>query len=293
MLITQKEMQYVDAWANRIPMPGLEYSRLVMEDMKKCYQKYVEKCQNKEYTFLFSNGEEINFEILSANLCHMLGIDYSNIKSDYFLDYRSSVLKMDTQNFSSFELLETILEHSEKIIELDNDPSYRIKLLNYYKSQIKCNIFNKLSNFENFDFAAINYDPKDGKFAYENQKLLFVPSNEILFPYFMMGIKLSNPEETNIYLRKYIVSTLLAPQNPKEYLDGHEVIIPTQLLISDNYDLKKLNATASEKIKLLTMYKNIVNEFRIPNKLNISADYEAMLNDIANSDKNQKVLKGM
>ena len=46
---------------------------------------------NTSNNFIFSNGEEITFEILSKNLCHMLGIDYSNIKSSYFDKYRKDV----------------------------------------------------------------------------------------------------------------------------------------------------------------------------------------------------------
>ena len=90
------------------------------------------------------------------------------------------------------------------------------------------------------------------------------------------------------YVKKYIVSTLLAPQKTKTFFDGHEVIIPTQLLISDNYDLKKLMASAEDKKKLLTMYKNIINEFNISSKLNISSDYEAMLNYIASLEQGNK-----
>ena len=123
MLITQKELQYIELWATKIPMPGIEYSQSVMNDIKLCYEKYKEKYQNKEYTFIFSNGEEINFEILPANLCHMLGIDYSNIRGEYFNDYRKDILNMESYNFSSFDLLETILEYSDKVVQMDNDSS--------------------------------------------------------------------------------------------------------------------------------------------------------------------------
>ena len=93
----------------------------------------------------------------------------------------------------------------------------------------------------------------------------------------MMGIK-KDTVDCN-----YFVSTLLAPQEQKQYFDNQKVIIPTQILISDNADLKKLQATADEKIKLLTMYKNIIHEYKLPNKINIYGDYEAMLNEISNS----------
>ena len=290
MNITNKELLFIDLWASKIPMPGEEYSLSVMNDIKECYETYKKKYQNKEYTLIFSNGEEINFEILASNLCHMLGIDFKNIKDDYFKDYRLDVLNIDNINFSSFDLLESILEHADKVVEIDNDTNSRYKLINYYKSEIKCNIFKKFTDFDKFDFAAINYNLSDGKYDYENQKLLFLPSNETLFPYFMMGIKVSNPDDEDS-LKKYIVSTLLAPKDPKMYFDGQEVIIPTQLLISDNYKLTKKMASAEDKIKLLTMYKAIINEFDVAYNLNISGDYEALLNYVAIEESKKKVLK--
>ena len=47
-------------------------------------------------------------------------------------------------------------------------------------------------------------------------------------------------------------------------------------------------ASAEDKKKLLTMYKNIINEFNISSKLNISSDYEAMLNYIASLEQGNK-----
>ena len=276
-MITSKELQYVDNWASKIPMPGYDYSIKVLNELKECVNRFNSKYREKEYNINLSNGEEITFQILDKNLCHMLGIDYNNIKGEYFENYRSTVLGTNCQNLSSYELLELILENAEKVAEYDNDRRYKEKAINYYKSGIKSEIFNKLSDFEQFNFGAINYNPGDGKYDYENQKLFFIPSNESVCPYFMMGIK-KDTVDCN-----YFVSTLLAPQEPKQYFDNQEVIIPTQILISDNADLKKLQATADEKIKLLTMYKNIIHEYKLPNKINIYGDYEAMLNEISNS----------
>ena len=104
----------------------------------------------------------------------------------------------------------------------------------------------------------------------------------------MMGIKM--PEDSEV--QKYFVTTLMAPKSDeiRTYFDNQEVIIPTQILISDNNNLKKNIATAEEKIKLLTMYKEIINKYQINNKLNISGDYETMLNVMSSIEK-QKVYK--
>lgn len=289
-MITSKELSYVDLWANRIPMPGIDYSKKVVEQMKSCIDIYNKKYLNKEYSLIFSSGEEINFEILQANLCHMLGIDFNNIRGDYFEDYRKDVLDIYTNSFTSYDLLTSIMEHSDKVVDMDNDQNNKCKVINYYKSQIKCNIFKKLSDFEKFDFAAINYSKDDEKYDYTKQKILFIPSNESLFPYFMMGIKV-DPDNLET-LSKYFVSTLMAPKKEeiKNFFDNQEVIIPTQILVSDNNNLTKNIATAEEKIKLLTMYKEIINEYRIKNMLNISGDYETMLNVMSSIEK-EKIYK--
>ena len=208
----------------------------------------------------------------------MLGIDFNNLRGEYFSNYRLSVLDTSAQNLSSYDLLQLILEHAEQVARYDNDLSHREKAINYYKSGIKSEIFNKLSDFEQFNFGAINYNPGDGKYDYDKQKNLFVPSNEAVCPYFMMGIKKDEDGDNG-----YIVSTLFAPITPKQYFENQEVIIPTQILVSDNDDLKKMQASPSDKIRLLTMYKSIINEYKIPNKINIYGDYEAMLNELSNS----------
>lgn len=278
-MITSKELQYVEVWTNKIPMSGYEYSIRVLNELKNCAEQFNKKYRDKEYNFIFSNGEEIKFQILDKNLCHMLGIDYNNIKGEYFNNYRLNVLVTGCTNLSSYELLELILENVESVAEMDNEKNCKEKVINYYKSGIKCEIFNKLSNFEQFDFGAINYNPGDGKYEYEKQKIFFIPSNESVCPYFMMGIKKDSDESYG-----YIVNTLFAPIDANKYFDNQEVIIPTQILVSDNTDLKKLQASASEKIRLLTMYKSIINQYNILNRINIYGDYESVLNDISNSE---------
>ena len=241
-MITSKELKYVDEWPRNIPMPGVEYSKIVLEEIKKCYESFKEKYKDKEYSMIFSNSEEIDFEIQDKNLCHMLGIDYNNIKGEYFDNYRVNVFNVFTSNFKSIDLLEMILENSDKVAEFDNDPSNKAKVINYYKSAIKCAIFNKLMDFEKFNFGVIN-DNKDSDM--KEQKIFFIPSNEALTPYFMMRIKQDNDNN------KYVVSSLYAPQEPKLFFEGKEVVLPTQILISDNDNLKKVEATAEEKMQLL------------------------------------------
>lgn len=271
-MLTSKELKYVELKSNAIPMPGYDYSLNILKEMKKCYELYNQKYKNKSFNIVFSNSEEIDFEILSKNLCHMLGIDFSNIRSDSYNNYRKEVFGDSTSNFNSYDLLELILDNMERVAEVDNDPNCLDKAINYYKSSIKCEIFQKLSDFDKFNFGAIN----NSNIVDSDKKFLFIPSNLGSTPYFMMGIvqgKNDNDEDI------YAVSTLLAPQNPKTFFENKEVIIPTQILVSDNSELTKIEATAEEKIQLLTMYQNIINKYNIPNMINIYGDYENMLNE--------------
>ncbi|MBE6160627.1 MAG: hypothetical protein E7158_00195 [Firmicutes bacterium] len=274
-MISRKELQYVDVWANRTPMPGYDHSILVLEEIKSAVELYNEVYKEKEFTITLSNSEEITFEILSKNLCHMLGIDHKNIINEYFKDYRQEVFGSD-EALSSFELLQAIVENMEKVAQLDNDENNKAKAINYYKSAVKCAIFNSFSDFGKFNFATINYNGIYEERDYTNFKYLFVPSNELLAPYFMMGI--DKDESTD----SHYVTTLMAPTNPKDYFNKQEVLIPTQIFISTADSLTKLVATPEEKIQLLTMYSNIVNKYGIENRINIYGDYAAMLNDLTN-----------
>lgn len=278
-MITKRELQYVELWATKVPTPGYDYSMDILNKIEQCYNLYKSKYKDKEYSISFSNGEEIDLEIQAKNLCHMMGIDYKNIMCDYFNDYRLKVFNTDTR-LTSYELLESVLENKEKVAIEDNDPNNRAKALNYYKCAVKCGIFQKFSDFEKFNFGAINYyGDKDRDYC--NSKLLFVPSNESLFPYFFMGIQ----KDDLGFKQKFFVNTLLAPEDSKSFFENQEAMLPTQIIVSNNEDLKKITATAEEKLQMLTMYKNILNMYKIANHLNIFADYESTLNDIYNHKK--------
>ena len=275
-MISSKELKYVGNFAIQIPMPGEEYSKQVMERIKKCVELYEKKLKRKEYTIMFSNNEEISLEIQEIGLCHMLGIDYKAIKSDLYKKYRKQVLNMNTTNFDSYDVLNAILENSDKVVELDNDKQNEYKILNYYKSQIKTEIFEKI-DLERINFGAININ--------ESEKTIYFESNEPLCPYFTIGI--IAPELKTDIPQRYIIRTLQAPTKIKEMFEDKETTIPTQVLTSDENSLKRIIASPEEKIRLLKMYKNIIKTYNIPYKLNTNGDYETILN-ILNSYNNGK-----
>ena len=179
------------------------------------------------------------FEIYEYNLSHLLGINFKNIITyDGYNDALTEVLGLDkTQKISSYELLLSILNNYEEVARYDEQARY--KILNYYKSMIKCSIFEKITAFQQFNFGKL-LQP-------DNSILLYTPSNEALCPYFLMRLSRNEDEE------KYGASSLLALKiSDIENYFSMPASIPTQIVIDDNKKLSKINATPSDKRLLLS-----------------------------------------
>ena len=280
-MITTRELNYVSSWASKAPYPGMKYAEQATEKLFDAVGNYDKFYANKMYDIILSNGEQMSFEILSKNLCHMLGIDYKNLASDYFESFREDVLEL-TGPVKSYDLLKAILNKVEDILKYDYENGG--KILNYYRIMVKCAIFDKLSDFSRFNFGVINFE--SDKYASEvgsiykgnTKKIFYVQSNEAVAPYFMMGVLPSgDPTDLEYNPDKYAVETLIAPTNPKSFFSGQEVVIPTQILTITEENMIKTEATASEKLALLNQYKSIINNYNLKSKLNISGDYENIL----------------
>lgn len=285
-MISKKELSYVSGWASKVPYPGTEYAYHAILLLKQSFEDYNNFYLGKEYDIILSNGEQILFKILEKNLCHMFGVDYKNLSSDYFSDFRSSILGMNG-NFQSYTLLEKLLENIDDVMEYDYKAGG--KIFNYYRIMVKCSIFDKLSDFSRFNFGIINFDKnlyaeKSGNsFSGNSEKLLYVESNEMVCPYFMMGIlpdwKIHDSDT------KYVVESLMAPVNPSDFFDGQEVVIPSQIIVTTDEKMDKRIASSSLKLVLLNQYRSIINRYGLEHKLNIYGDYEMMLS----SDSNAKI----
>ena len=231
---------------------------------------------DKEFNFTFSNGEEINFELFSRNLAHLLGIDFKNLTSEHMKETVEKILGLvyyDEKN--SFNILKKIIERADDVVKNDSNPQ-NPKIMNYYKSMIKSAIFMRLSQFDKFNFGCINFNKDfynatgDNSFAPQSTMLLFTQSNEALTPYFMMGIK---KEENG----KYIPETLFAPINFADFFRQQELVLPTQILACTNFELNKMAATNEEKLHLLNLYKSIIGTYGTESYINIFNDYENLL----------------
>lgn len=289
-MISKKELSYVNAWPNRTPYPGDEYASEVLEQLKECLELFEQEYLNQVYNVSFTNNEEIEFQILDKNLCHILGVDYKNLSGDYFDDYRESVLNIKSgMIFGSYDLLNIIVSNLEKVFKYDAINKAN-KAINYYRVAVKCAIFKKLADLSAFNYGCINFNKAVYNELYPNlpfgsnsTRLLYTDSNEIISPLFMMGLK--QPENSDLY----IVETLFSPEQAERFFNKQEVIIPTQIITDNNGILEKKLATPSEKIKLLKSYQSLIIANKFSNMINIYGDYYSML--MSQEKDEQKKLK--
>lgn len=277
-MISKREIEYVNLWANKTPYPGIGYCSYALKELSECLDLFKSDYLNKSYHILFSNNEETNLEVLERNICHMLGIDYKNLSDEYFDCYRKNILKMNPNElFSSYDLINIIAENKNEILE-DIERTKKCKAINFYKVAVKCAIFKKLANLSSFNYGCINFNKDiyerlypDIPFSSNSKKLLYTQSNEMISPHFMIGLKQKDFEDS------YIVETLFAPTDEERFFNLQEVVIPTQITIDDNGALFKGNITASEKLQLLREYQSIIMENGFKNCINIYNDYISLL----------------
>lgn len=305
-MISKKELGYISGWANKVPYPGDDYAEEAMDKLKNAEKLFRDIYANNKYNITLSNNEEIELEIKDKNLAHMLGIDFKNLSQDLFEDFRKNTLGISPDEYlSSYLLLQKIIENSDKVINYDKT-SEHLKILNYYKVSVKSDILSKLGNLADFNFGCINFDKneflKNANVCYHNSnstKYLYVPSEEPVSPYFLMGILMNKNnyqnedpyDESELVTNNnpYIIETSIAPIGVKAYFQNQEVVIPTQILKDSNKKLTKINASASQKKALLKEYHSIITEYGLNNRINIYSDYLSMLS--LEEDKVKKLTK--
>lgn len=306
-MISLKELQYVNSFEQKAPYPGDKYAKETLEEMIKMHEKFKNNYKDKRFSIIFSDTSESEFEIYEFNLCHLLGVNYSNIATNangMYDDFLKDVLNLNGGRISSYQLLTKILDNYEEVIKHDSSEKYRA--LNYYKSRIKCAIFEKISEFERFNFGKVESavkdkievnlndnvdttlndavemtDKADNPIKEDKSILLYTPSNEAVCPYFFIRIDKGDNADTSV------VKSLIAPERDRvsSFFKDRVSAIPTQMIIDDNQNLKKTEATAEEKINMLNMYKLIITEYGLENKIDISGDYLATLAELNSYQK--------
>ena len=277
-MISKKELQYVGDYARRVPYPGDDYAQSVIEKLSKSMDIFKQKYDGKKYSLILSNGEEFSFEIQGKNLAHLLGVDYKGLTSEYMKPVLENVLGFDiNEQLNSYAVLSRIIENGDEVIKNDKDGSN--KILNYYKLMVKTSCFDKLSDFNDFNFGCINFEKEhfenvSGKdFLPSSTKFIFSQNDEALIPYCMMGLKQDN------YSDNMIPETFMAPINFSDYLVNQELLLPIQMLINDDQNLSKIIATPEEKIRILNLYKSLIQIYNTSSYINIFNDYETVLRE--------------
>ena len=280
-MISLKELKYVNTNAVMAPYPGDAYATETLEGMKEMFEKYHKNYYGKNYSIIFSDATELSFEILDFNICHMFGIDFKSLVSvnnlggpNLYQDFLTQVLGFSPSEvrITSYELTKAIIDNYEEVVKYDSQAENRA--LNYYKSRIKSAIFEKMSEFEKFNFGKL--------YTHDDTLLLYTPSNEAVCPYFF--VRLSKDQNKDYYG----ISSLMAPEKDKiDPYFGYGAAIPTQMIIDDNKNLNKIIATPKEKIEMLKSYKNIITTYNLDDKMDVSGDYLAVLSE---ADVKQKIL---
>ena len=281
-MISNMELQYVNSFAKNAPYPGDKYAEQVMEMLIEAHEIFKNKYEGKKYSLILSNGEEFNFELKNKNLSHLLGIDFKNLTNETMIYDTKEILGFDYEDrLTSYDILQKIIEHCDDIIANDRDNDKTKRILNYYKVMIKCSCFSKLSRFEDFNFGFMNFDKEycnpqlASTFSPNSTKYIFTENDEVLIPYYMMGFVQDNQD-----YKSFVPETLLAPYNFDHIIENQEFLLPIQLLINNEDILLKKESTASEKLKLLNLYKKIILQYGTTGIfINVLNDYESRLKE--------------
>ncbi len=288
-MISRKELQFVNKKVGNIPYPGDEYAEAVMAELKEAYNLYNSQYNGKSYSMILSDGQEFQFSIMDKNLCHMLGISTKQLfNNEAAMSVASNVLGINGYT-PTYEILQKIIDNSDAIIDNERKEG-TFKLLNFYKIMVKSAIFKKMSTFKDFDFGFINFD-KDkfnnnisySTYSPNSTKYIFMPSEEVLIPYFMVGFVQDNNSEF------HVPETVIAPEDYYKFFIDQELVLPLQVLIDDNQNFTKWVASPQEKLKLLSRYKNIISKYNTRSKINIYNDYETVLTELASKGNSKRL----
>ena len=175
--------------AKQSPISRVEYAQNALLNLIADLNTYKKYYIDTKFNISFSNNEEIVFEIMQKNLCHILGVDFKNLMTDYWKNVRQDILQIkDSTCITSFYFLEKFLENYDRVLEFDEHTD-RNKILNYYKVSIKSQIFQKFGNLLTSNFGCINfnnetYEANAQKRSPGVDKFFYFNSDEIVSPFF-------------------------------------------------------------------------------------------------------------
>ncbi len=252
-MLTNVELDYMTK-RNDIPYPGDNYSLEALKEVKAALIEFKNHYESRTFDIEFSNGDNIVFEIQSMNLPHMLGMEFQNVIASGD-DIAKKLLPKDTNKVTAFGILSGIVENPEQAIEVNRQLHNR--LFNFYRLKGRAEIFQQFSAFYNFNFGCINYDKdnanKNGfNTNMRSDRFLFVDSNSIKVPYYMMGLK--RLDESG---ERLCIETLFANTSQDKMFRDQTISYPINVNINDGKNLIQKEADYSTKLNILKKLKGI------------------------------------
>lgn len=292
--MNKEYLGYVNKWTKKVPYPGKLYAFGAMKKLVECFDAYILCCRDKKYYMTLSNGEYISLEMVTNNLCYLLGINCSDLISDYYKRFRMMVLGKD--DFSnSYDLLLAIIKNANEVVEYDDRLNKQgcSTTLNYYNIMVKCTAFLKMLNLSKNNFGIINIDEsalkvsggaefyhKDNNCYFGNtSKFIYLKSDDdnVDIPYYMMGIK----EDKFLGDNKYIVESILVPRKGqfRTLFNNQEVVIPTEI-VSDmgvNNIFIDSQITDEERESFEKEYEAYIEKYNFSNKLVLDSNDKKLI----------------
>lgn len=280
-MISSRELRFVNKKEQEIPYPGEIYSKEALMELKNAIYLYDAYHKDREHDVMFSNGENIEFEIARNNLSHIVGINHNNlIQQNFITDFYGS----DTFK-NSYDILMDIVENIDDVLKLNKLKDYA--LINFYRVKTRSEVFSKFSDFSSFNFGCILFDKtiaeeNDYRTTMKSDKFLFTESDDPNFPYYMMGI--AADENSG----KTYVETLFPNNDPEKILLGQTIVMPTVISTTMSKEYIQKQASASQKARTVKSFNNLAEQYKAT--FSYFHDYYATLASQARNDERQKVL---
>ena len=283
-MLTNQELNYMTK--KEIPYPGVAYSLNALKEVKMAIKEYQQNYENHIFDIEFSNGENIIFQIDRRNLAHMLGLNFKTLtdEEEKELIFEQLVGADGLQHITSFDILTAISENPRMCVELNE--LYDRRLFNFYRLKARSEIFQRFSSFYSFNFGCIKFSAEIAQnngyqTRMNSNHFLYIDSNDIKVPYYMMGLN-SKDDETYI-------ETLFANKEVEKMFKGQTIAYPINITINNNENLVQKEASYLEKLSMLKTFK--ITEEKTGAKLDAYYDQLISYSKAAIIEEKKQLLK--
>lgn len=271
-MLTKKELELVNLKMNA-PYPGDDYSLETLKLVRDSLQQYKDYYKDREYEMTFSNGKIVEFKIIDSNIAHMLGFRKEIINSNREI----ADMLNDSSMSKTYKLLDLIANNPDEFIRINKESNN--ELFNFYRINVRNKVFQRFSNFYDLDFGCIHFNndivDECDKTTMKSRNLLFTESNEILAPYYMVGLA------DDGHGKNYI-ETLFPNLYSNKMFKNQTITYPISLSVTTPKDFKQIETSSKQKLDLFKKMKNSLKEYDI--KLDYEYDFENVLAEGARNE---------